>query len=134
MNTPDRDDEFDQTVRALHRDAVAHVSPAVRRRLQSARAPAATGPLRSRFGWAVASALTAVFVLTVALPLERTASTSTDAIAGAVGEASPTPIEPGPVVTPIEPGAPASIAALEESPDFYLWLASNDAALDGALP
>lgn len=128
MNTRRHDDEFDRAMRAMHRDAVAHVSPQVRCRLRSAREQAESGPPRSRFGWPVASALAAALVLALALPPRAPDDAQPPVTVARTTGASPPVI---PVDAPVEPTA---LVALAESPEFYLWLASNDAGPAGALP
>lgn len=128
MNTGRHDDEFDRAMRALHRKATAHVSPQVRQRLRSARGHAETAPSRSRLGWPAASALAAALVLAIALPLRAPDDAQPPAAVARTTGASPPVV---PVDAPIEPTA---LVALDESPEFYLWLASNDAGPAGALP
>jgi hypothetical protein len=128
MNTGRHDDEFDRAMRALHRDAVAHVGPQVRRRLRSARQQAGADPRRSRFGWPIAGALAAALVLAIALPLRTPDSAQPPATATRADRAR---LPAAPIDAPIEPTA---LVALDESPEFYLWLASNDAGPAGALP
>lgn len=127
MNTGRHDDEFDRAMRALHRDAVAHVSPQVRHRLRSARGQAEAGSSRARLGWPIASALAAALVLAIALPL-RSPDTQPPA---PVARADDAPLPAASIDAPIEP---AALVALDEPPEFYLWLASNDAGPAGALP
>lgn len=130
MNTGHHDDGFDRAMRALHRDAVAHLSPPVRRRLAAARQHRAARVSRSRAGWPVAGALAAVLVLAVALPLRTPDSALPPATVTRTDGAAPLAPVDGPGDAPIEPTA---LAALEESPEFYLWLASNAAGPAGAL-
>jgi hypothetical protein len=124
------DDRFDRAMRELHRESLAHLRPDTLRRLRTARAAAAEAPAR-RIGWPLASAAAALFALAIALPLLRPppASSPSDE-----RNAQPVVTRTASVATPTaaisSDDVPAMLAALEESPDFYLWLASNDAGPD----
>lgn len=130
-------DGFDHAVRGLHRESLANLHPDTLRRLRTART-AAAGTRARHFGWPLASAAATLFVLAVALPLLRPAPMlSPPEVPGAQSSqatahrrASAT--GPAPVPAPRTPpdDVPAMLAALEESPDFYLWLASNDVGPD----
>lgn len=136
MNTGRHHDEFDRAMRALHGEAVARVSLPVRRRLRAARDRAGADAPASRFGWPVAGALAAALVLAIALP-SRLPAPDTPAPTGIAGadRSGPTPsTAAGPGGGAADASVPTALAALEESPDFYLWLASNDAGPAGALP
>lgn len=128
MDTPDtRNASFDQAARARYTDALEHLSPAVRVRLQQARQAAAQaapgpGPARRPAAWAWVGTA-AVLSLVVGLQLRQA------------------PVGHGPAVpraTPLADSRPAQavddevasmLATLDENPDFYLWLAANDSAL-----
>ena len=104
--------DFEQELRARHAVAVARVSARTRtqlhNRLHAAIAPNPRLPsVRATRGWALAGA----FVLLVALGVEWRP-----------GVESPIPGQ----ATPIAADGDA-VATLDESPDFYLWLASSDA-------
>lgn len=127
-------DRFDRTMRALHRESLAHLRPDTLHRLRGARAAAADAPAR-RFAWPIASAMAALLVLAVALPLLRPPVSSApdrpDAQASradAAGIAPATGQAPQATASSLADDEPVMLAALEESPDFYLWLASNDVA------
>ena len=119
-NHPQGDDaRFDQAMRELHAQAVARVSSATRARLRAARhGAAAARESRRGYGWILASGCAAVFALAIALQLQpRPAS------------------KPGaPPVAEVSAAydADTAVAALDENPDLYLWLASNDDALPAA--
>lgn len=126
------DERFDRAMRELHRGALAHLGTDTRRRLRDARSKAGAPSPARRFGWPIASACAALFAVAIAWPLrspppadpsQRPAATRT--VAG-MDHASPAP-PPAPAAAA---EIPLALAALEESPDFYLWLASNDAAAD----
>lgn len=113
-----RDERFDEAMRGLHRAGVANVSPQVRRRLRPAQAPqSGVGGL---FGhWRRGPALVGVGAAALACTLAL-------ALGVALWRAAP--------VT--APAADAPVAAeddgatvLEQDPDFYAWLASDDVAL-----
>lgn len=133
----DRQDDFDRSMRALHREAVTQLSPAVRHRLRTARTQAHAGAPMTRFGWPAASAVAAALVLAVALPLRTPAPVAPPSPGR--DDRAPAARAPAAAIArsqaePADPALPTALAALEESPDFYLWLASNDAAADGVLP
>lgn len=135
MSNAPHDDEFDSRMRALHADAVIQVSPRVRHRLRVARGAASTASPASRFGWPAAGAFAAALVLAVALPLrpppQSPSSTTAPSAERSAASAASTPRA---LTAPDEATVPTSIAVLEESPEFYLWLASNDAGPDGVSP
>lgn len=112
------DDRFDQAMRNLHASAVAHVSPQLRWKLRPA--PRITGGVAGRFGnWHVgplaAGAVVAAFAVAIGLALRGPQEATTTA----------------PVAT-IAPEA-AATGVLDQDPDFYAWLASEDAELVAAL-
>lgn len=111
-----RDDAFDSAMRTLHRDALQQVTPAVRWRLKPASAPPKGGVAGRFFDWRVGGALAgsvaaAVFALAVGVGLWRTPDT----------------MSPAPAATLT--AADANTGVLEQDPDFYAWLASEDADL-----
>lgn len=122
--TEERDRRFDQAMRTLHAHAVEQVSPQTRARLRSIRSDAAAAPVRRSgvLGWALASGGVAAFALVLGLQF--------------VGGNGGTPVAPGSVPA-VASAAPAeavydpdtAVAALDENPDLYLWLASNGDAL-----
>ena len=111
-----RDARFDASMRGLHRAALANVSPQVRWKLRPAQQPSQRETARRRFGrWLPAPLLAgaAAAVLAVALgiglwPAEQAAPGAT------------------PVAT-VDSDDGAGV--LEQDPDFYAWLASDDASL-----
>lgn len=122
MNDSRNDDaRFDQAMRALHAQSLASVSSGTRARLRVARhaaaAPAGVREPRRGFGWVLASGCAALFALVIGLQLRPT----------------PTPVAP--TAQPAIAAAPAlydadsAMAVLDENPDLYLWLASNDDAM-----
>lgn len=116
-NTRQGDDErFDQAMRELHAQAVTNVSSATRARLRAARRglPAASDSRRG-YGWIVASGCAAVFALAIALQLQPRPASQ--------------PAIPAVAQAPVAYDADTAMAALDENPDLYLWLASNDDAL-----
>lgn len=123
----DRDNSFDQAMRRLHAEALAQVTPGTRARLRSARHVAATqapGPARRGFGWVLASGFAAVFALAIGLQFQQ--QPRPDAAAPAAN---------GRTAATQAPAAyeyDYAVAALDENPDLYLWLASNDDALPPA--
>lgn len=119
-----RDRDFDRVARTHHAEALSTLSPQVRARLRGARHAAhANAPVRRGLGWVLAGGCAAVFAMAIALQLQReppvtAAPVQTAAIAPATDRG-----DTG------NPEVDSMIAALEENPDLYLWLAANDDAL-----
>lgn len=117
----DDDQRFDQAMRALHARAVEQVTPQTRARLRAIRNEAAAAPVRRAgvLGWALASGGVAAFALVLGLQF--------------VGGNGGAPAAPETVasVAPADAGydPDTAVAALDENPDLYLWLASNGDAL-----
>lgn len=113
MNKTERDQHFDDTMRGLHRASLEQLTPSVQWKLRPAgnAAPLRRPWLRDwRVGVAFAGVSAAVFALAIGLGLR------------------------GPSV----PAAPADSTRLstsddagvyDQDPDFYAWLASDDADL-----
>lgn len=115
------DARFDMAMRALHAQAVDRISPQVRQRLRTARTPPVRAP--RALGWGLASGCAALFGLVVALQFRMPHdATPEPGVAAPVAVASTAP-----------PDVPVALAALEQNPDFYLWLASNESALPTSL-
>ncbi|SFL28061.1 hypothetical protein [Lysobacter sp. cf310] len=115
--TADGDRAFDEAARALHRRALGELSAPTRARLRLARHAAsadARAPRRG-LGWALASGCAAVFALAIGLQLQR-------------GPQAVAPAAVAPVAALPAPAYDSStaLASLDENPDFYLWLASDD--------
>ena len=120
-----RHDEFDRRMRALHARAVDQVPSRTLYELQVRRTNAAAGATRARSlsgngGWWLAGGLAAVFALAIGLrqpgldpPAAADAAPSLAAAGTAVDTAA------------WEDG----LAALDEDPDLYLWLASQDSLI-----
>jgi hypothetical protein len=114
MNTG-HDHDFDTQLRQLHAQAVEHVSPRTRVQLrprhETARSLPAKRPLHA---WPLAATCAIALVaggLFLRHPQQETAMTPASAVT------TNSDNEPGDVY-----------AALDESPELYLWLASNDTA------
>lgn len=122
-NRPDQDDAFDAAMRDLHAQALTQVSPRTRNRLRAARTAAAVqrAPVRG-FGWVLASGFAAVFALAIGLQWQ-----------GSPGITAPARTADTDPVDQVVDGMDAAVATLDENPDFYLWLASNDDTLPVAL-
>jgi hypothetical protein len=127
MNTPNapldtrqRDDAFDARLRAIHAQAVDATPARVRLQLRP-RSAAARGAHR---GWSMAAAF-AIGLVAVGLLWQRPARD--------VAAPAPAPVAATPPATDAPPAAEApdldeAYAALDESPDLYLWLGSSDAS------
>jgi len=121
MNTPDPGDtRFDQALRAVHDDAVGHVSAATLAQLHRRRhAALSAAPARAARGW----------------PLAATGFASLLVVAVGLGFAlrpgeSPAPAQTAVASTAVDgDGLEEVINDLDENPDFYVWLASGDADL-----
>lgn len=122
-NRHDPDEAFDAAMRDLHARALAQVSPQTRHRLRAARtaASAPRAPMRG-FGWVLASGFAAVFALAIGLQWQ-----------GSPGVTAPTLADGPDTVDYVIDGMDTAVATLDENPDFYLWLASNDDTLPVAL-
>ena len=116
-----RQDDFDRQARALHARAVQQVPPRTleqlrirRTRGMSTAAAPSRGPRVA--GWSLAAACAAVFALAIGLrqPGIEQAPAASDAVLAAASDSAGNPA--------YEP-----FAALDEDPDLYLWLASQDA-------
>ena len=108
-------DSFDRDMRQLHAAAVAQVSPQALARLRAARHAAQTAPKRGHaWRWVTATAFSAV--LAVALGMQFLPHS------GSVPATQP-------MVATVDndDGYDDSLAALDESPDLYMWLASSEA-------
>lgn len=122
----DPDARFDDAMRALHAQAVEHVSPQIRARLRTIRSEAAAQPHRGRgglLGWALASSAVAAFALAIGLQF----SAGPSGAPSAPGVPSLAAHLPAPAERVYDPDT--AVAALDENPDLYLWLASNTDAL-----
>lgn len=113
--SPLREDRFDAAMRALHQDALTNVSTQVRWKLRPAVRARVGRTDRSgawRMGTALAGVAAAVFALALGVSLWKPfddANPATNTLAAAS----------------VDDGA----AVLEQDPDFYAWLASDDADL-----
>ena len=112
-----RDERFDAAMRGLHRSALANLSPQVRWRLK----PAGRQPRGGVAGW--------FFGRWPSGPLVAGAGVA--ALAIALGLAVWPAVDPGTQADPAPAIATAddSAGVLEQDPDFYAWLVSDDAAL-----
>ena len=117
MNDSDFDPtSFDDALRQRHAAAVAHISTHTQVQLRNrlaASTSASRHVVRHRMAWAAATACAALFALVVGLEMRPqptpAPSPATVAVDDSQGEANP------------------AYASLDENPDLYLWLASNDA-------
>lgn len=110
----DHNDAFDGAMRELHAQALTQVSPQTRTRLRAARAAAATRQAPTRgLRWALATGFVAVFALAIGLQWRGPSSTANLPTQTAAIEAA-------------NDNTGGSVEVLDENPDFYLWLASND--------
>jgi len=123
MSRHEQDDHaFDQAMRRLHTQAVDQVSPATRARLrvarQAATTPGAAREHRRGPGWVLATGFAAVSALAIGLLLRPSPQAPVTAPAPSVATATTAAFD-----------ADTALATLDENPDLYLWLASNDDAL-----
>ena len=126
MNTHS-DERFDQAMRELHAQSLSRVSSPTRARLRVAR-QAAARPATQRephrgFTWVLGSGLAAVFAVAIGLqlrPAQAPVVPSTSAVASTTNATAY--------------DADTAVAALDENPDLYLWLASNDDAVPSLEP
>lgn len=118
---------FDRAARALHAEALRSVTPQVRSQLQQARHAASRAGHAKRslaWTWAGSTAVLAL-VLGVGVQYQRSPMGTSSAPLATVPAADPT-LE---IFERGDPQVDDLLAALDESPDFYLWLAANDGAL-----
>lgn len=107
--------DFDERLRRVHAHAVESVAPRTRLQLRPQPSPSPASPRPRLHAWPLA-ATCAVALVAGGLFLRHPTTTAPDASAPTTASASNNPdIEPGEVY-----------AALDESPELYLWLASND--------
>lgn len=120
------DDRFDAAMRGLHAQALSQVSAATTSQLHRRRHAALQDGTRSRrppgwraFGWPAAAAFASLLVVAIGLGfgLQTTQEQRTPA---------PAVADVGPQADDFDDDA---YAALDENPDFFLWLASSDATL-----
>lgn len=121
---------FDQAARERHADALVNVSPRVRSRLQQARLEASRAGRSTRSpAWAW-TGTAAVLALAMVIGVQfRPAPMPTPADTLVVNAAA---TSTGRAVAAVDDGdieVAQMLAALDENPDFYLWLAANDGAL-----
>ncbi|MGV8931864.1 MAG: hypothetical protein ACOH1R_07110 [Luteimonas sp.] len=115
-STKDREDRFDAAMQQRHAAAIGHVSAHAKAKLQPRRhaVPATTpgrSPAFSRVGWPVLASFAAVLAVVIGLQVRDASKPATVAVA------------------PVEAGTIDNLdTVLDENPDFYLWLASRDAA------
>ena len=109
------EDRFDAAMRALHQNALVHVSPRVRWKLRPATGAKSsrTGRVGAwRMGTVLAGGAAAIFALALGIspwkPVDD-ANPATNTV----------------VASSLDDGA----TVLEQDPDFYAWLASDDADL-----
>jgi ferric-dicitrate binding protein FerR (iron transport regulator) len=112
MNHDNRDARFDAAMRQLHGTATERISG--RTRLQLQQLPRTASPARPasrRIGWPLAASFAAVLALMVGLQLRH----------------DPAPLPATPTASAVADSGEDIDLALDENPDLYLWLASNDA-------
>lgn len=115
----DHDTRFDQAMRQLHAEALTQVTANTRARLRSARhAAAIQAPARRGVGWVLATGCAAVFALVIGLQLRGPTPGSPPAAPPATEALADTQT--------VASDYDDTVAVLEENPDLYLWLASND--------
>ncbi len=113
MNNDNRDARFDAAMRQLHDSAVDRISGRTRLRLQQLPRTAATATPAWRPGWPLGASFAAVLALMVGLQLWN--------------EPAPAPATPATPPVAVADADADIDAVLDENPDLYLWLASNDA-------
>ena len=114
-NDTARDAAFDAAVRSAHVASLDHVSPRVRAQLVQRRRAALAGDARG-----------ASHPLRAAWPIAAAAAIGALAIGLSVRAPAPAPATVA-VTAPTD--AATTYDTLDENPDLYVWLASDDAAL-----
>lgn len=129
MNPID-DDAFDRLARDCHAQALQQLSTPTRHRLREARhAPRATASAWR--GWLLGgSVAAAVAVAALALTLVPPATAPDDArLATATPDPVLEPVEQASRQAVVDSEVEEILAALDEDPGLYLWLAANDDTL-----
>lgn len=111
MNHDNRDARFDAAVRQLHATATERISGRTQLQLQQRPRTVPVRPASRRFGWPLGASFAAVLALMVGLQLRH----------------APTPTPATPVAVAVAGNSDDIDAVLDENPDLFLWLASNDA-------
>lgn len=129
MNGPDHD--FDLDARRHYAGALGQLSPQVRVRLREARHAAATSaPPGHRLSWLLAGgAVAATLALMLAAQLRPATPEPGPTPRVARAAPAPGPAERASQRAEIDRELDDMLAALDENPDLYLWLAANDDAL-----
>lgn len=113
---------FDLMARRHYQQSLQAIPPRTLARLRAARHEAATRTPPARgLGWMLAGGCATVFAMAIALQLQQSPTPAPEQTAttnAAIDAADLRSDE-----------ADSVIAALDENPDLYLWLASNDDAL-----
>jgi hypothetical protein len=112
-NGPSGDDAFDRAMRATHAEAVSHLSARTRAQLQQRLRATLSPPPAQRPGWRLATAALLVAALAGGL-YWRSPSLPVTSTPSPVAAAEPTDND-------------GLVAVIDETPDLYLWLASDDA-------
>lgn len=125
-------EQFDQRARGHYRDAAAALSPGMHGRLRAARRTAlsgAPGSVRHGFSLAMPAMAAAVMALALGLRLQAPDRAGGDGseevvgpVAGGPAVTVPSPVQP----TPAQQDSDTLLSMLDEDPDFYLWLGSDD--------
>ena len=128
-----RDDAFDRAMHGLHAQALGAVSARTQARLRATRTAAtlATDHAPARgFGWVLGSGLAALFALAIGLQFSGAPTTTTSPVQTAsIDSSSGIAVENADGGVGQREGDEPGFATLDENPDFYLWLASNDDAM-----
>ncbi|MEI2431037.1 hypothetical protein RDV84_13625 [Lysobacter yananisis] len=125
------DARFDATLRDLHAQSLERLSPQVRQRLRTIRSEAAAQPRRGRgglLGWTLASSGVAAVALALGLQFAGGGAPLPAAAPAQVAQ-QPVMAAPSAVAAEASYDPDTAVAALDENPDLYLWLASNTDAL-----
>jgi len=122
MSTQDR---FDEAIRAVHAQSLDHVSPRVRAQLALRRRAVLAGEARAN-PWRFAIPLAAACAVgAVAIGLQFREPVQAPIVATATPKTTPTPSD----IVLAQSDDNAEYATLEESPDLYVWMASDGAVL-----
>lgn len=120
MNTPGNDDRFDDAMRRLHAQAVPQVSAGTMAELHRRCHAALAGEARPRrwFGWPVAAAFASVLAVAIVLGIGLQDASHDPATTPAIASADAASAD-----------YDEAFDALDENPDFFVWLASSDATM-----
>ncbi|KGM56677.1 hypothetical protein N799_02905 [Lysobacter arseniciresistens ZS79] len=130
MNTHIDDDAFDRLARDCHAQALQQLSAPTRRRLREARqAPRATATGWRGWLFGGSGVAVAIAVAALAITLDQPSKTATVPANARLAATTLDPAEQASRQASVDSEVDEILAALDEDPGLYLWLAANDDTL-----